>query len=126
MAIPGKVRRVGYGVEGVWLNRRRHCSSMWQKLSLRARIYSLLSALVLINILGGTVMVWYAARMEGLITHIIEKNLSPFEMALSLETALINQKGFVSYYFTGLSTWLNLPQHIVVSKCRIRPPVTDH
>ena len=27
---------------------------------------------------------------------------------------------------TGVSTWLNLPQHIVVRICRIRPPATDH
>ena len=36
----------------------------------------------------------------------------------------------LSFYITnnkfGVSTWLNLPQHIVVSKCRIRPPAMDH
>lgn len=72
---------------------------MWQNISLRARIYILLSALILINMLGGGMMVWYAARMDRHLTRILENNIAPFEMAEALETALINQKGFVSYYF---------------------------
>lgn len=44
-------------------------------------------------------MVWYTYRIEGLLTSIIDKNLAAYQAAQELETALVNQKGFVSYYF---------------------------
>ena len=52
-------------------------------------------------------MVWYTYRMEGILTNIIEKNIAAFTAAESLETSLVNQKGFVSYYFVdGDPDWL--------------------
>ena len=52
-------------------------------------------------------MVWYTYRMEGLLTHIISKNMATFYAAEGLEIALVNQKGFVSYYFLdGDPDWL--------------------
>ena len=71
---------------------------MWKQVSLRIRIYLVLVTLVMITVLGGLVMVWYTYRMEGLLTDIIDKNVAGFQTAEALETALINQKGFVSYY----------------------------
>ncbi len=59
----------------------------------------ILSALVFITLAGGGVMVWYTYRMQDLLTHMIERNVAAFEAAEALENALINQKGFVSYYF---------------------------
>jgi len=44
-------------------------------------------------------MVWYTYRIEGLLTSVIDKNLAAYQAAQELETALVNQKGFVSYYF---------------------------
>ena len=44
-------------------------------------------------------MVWYTYRIEGLLTSIIDRNLAAYQAAQELETALVNQKGFVSYYF---------------------------
>jgi len=44
-------------------------------------------------------MVWYTYKIEGLLTSIIDKNLAAYQAAQELETALVNQKGFVSYYF---------------------------
>ena len=80
---------------------------MLQKISLRARIYIILIALAFITITGGLVMVWYTYRMENLLTLVTEKDLAAFETAEALETALINQKGFVSYYFIeGDPEWL--------------------
>jgi signal transduction histidine kinase len=45
--------------------------------------------------------------MEGILTSIIDKNIAAFQTAEALETALVNQKGFVSYYFMdGNPDWL--------------------
>ena len=80
---------------------------MWKKISLRLRIYSVLAFLVLITVLGGLVMVWYTYRMEGLLTDLIDENLAAYQRAEALETALANQKGYVTYFFQdGDPEWL--------------------
>jgi signal transduction histidine kinase len=81
--------------------------SMWKKFSLRAGIYAILISLVLITLVGGLIMIWYTYRMEGLLADVIDRNMTAFQVAEELENALINQKGFVSYYFLdGDSDWL--------------------
>ena len=91
-------------------------------ISLRTRIYLLLTALVLVTLLGGLVMVWYTYRMDGLLTNIISKNMATFYAAEGLEIALVNQKGFVSYYFLdGDPDWLRqLGEHRQVFKERLK------
>ncbi len=80
---------------------------MWRHISLRIRIYTVLTTLVLITLLGGIIMVWYTYRIQDLITDIIDPNLAAFQVAEELEIALVNQKGFVSYYFLdGNPKWL--------------------
>lgn len=80
---------------------------MWNKISLRLRIYLILIALILITLTGGVVMVWYTYQMQGILTHIVEKNVAAFQAAAALEEALVNQKGFVSYYYLdGDPDWL--------------------
>jgi signal transduction histidine kinase len=72
---------------------------MWTKLGLRRRIYSLLLAVVAMTLVGAIVLIWYTYRMEALLSDIAEKHITAFKSAEALETALANQKGFVSYYF---------------------------
>jgi len=80
---------------------------MWNRISLRSRIFLILAALVIITMIGGVVMVWYTYRMEGQLASIIEKDLKAFQTAEALASSLINQKGFVSYYFIdGDQQWL--------------------
>lgn len=80
---------------------------MWKKIPLRLRIYMILTALVSITMLGGSVMVWYTYRIQAILTQIIDMNIAGFQTAEALETALVNQKGFVSYYFQdGDPSWL--------------------
>lgn len=80
---------------------------MWQRISLRVRICILLAALVFITMAGGIITVWYTYQMENLLTAVTEKDLVAFETAEALEVALVNQKGFVSYYFMeGDPEWL--------------------
>ena len=80
---------------------------MWQRISLRARLFSILATLLLISFTGAGIMLWYTYSMEELLTSIIHKHLASYEAAEKLETALVNQKGFVSYYFMdGNADWL--------------------
>ncbi len=80
---------------------------MWKYVSLRARIYAILSTLIVITFMGSMIIVWYTFRMEAILISITEKHLRTFQAAESLETALVNQKGFVSYYFLdGDPEWL--------------------
>jgi signal transduction histidine kinase len=80
---------------------------MWSRLNLKTRIYLLLAALIGIALSSGVVMLWYTQRMQGMLAGIVDRNLAAFETAASLETALVNQKGFVTYYFLdGDANWL--------------------
>jgi signal transduction histidine kinase len=80
---------------------------MWSRFSLRTRVYTILSLLLIITLSGGGVMVWYTYRMEGLMNHIIDRNIIDFETAQELAVDLADQKGFVSYYFIDQNpVWL--------------------
>ena len=72
---------------------------MWSRISLKNRIYIYLAFIFLVTFSGAAVMVWYSYSIEGVLTAITDKNLVAFQSAESLEIALVNQKGFVSYYF---------------------------
>ena len=76
-------------------------------LSLRTKIYIILAVLVMIPITEGTVMIWYTLKMEQMLTEIVEKDVVALQVAEGLETALVNQRGFVTYYFLdGNTDWL--------------------
>ena len=80
---------------------------MWKRISLKNRIYILLTAIFLVTFSGAAVMVWYSYNIENVLTTITDENLVAFQSAGSLEIALVNQKGFVSYYFLdGNPDWL--------------------
>ena len=80
---------------------------MWSRLNLKTRIYLLLTALIGIALISGMVMRWYAMRIQGMLAGIVDRNLVAYETAASLETSLVNQKGFVTYYFLdGDVNWL--------------------
>jgi signal transduction histidine kinase len=68
------------------------------KISLRFRILLNVIALLIITIMGALVMVGYTYRMEELLTRIIDKYVVGLQAAQSMEIALVNQKGFASYY----------------------------
>ena len=56
---------------------------------------------------GGLLLVWYTYRTEALLFQLMGKNIKSFQLAVKLETALANQKGYVSYYYIdGNSQWL--------------------
>lgn len=80
---------------------------MKPKLALRHRIFLIMGALVAINVMGASVMVWYTYRIQGVLATIVERNLASYRSAANLEVALVNQKGFVTYFFQdGNPEWL--------------------
>lgn len=80
---------------------------MWKHLSLRARILILLIALVLTTIGGGLVTLWHNEATDFLLTSLIEKNVASYHAAEELQTALLQQKGYLTYYFLdGNLEWL--------------------
>lgn len=80
---------------------------MWTRLSLRNRIYLILTALVCITLMGGMVLVRYTYQIEAVINTIVDEDIVAFQSAEVLQDALVNQKGFVSYYFMdGDPKWL--------------------
>jgi signal transduction histidine kinase len=71
---------------------------MWDKLTLRAKIGVIIVVLVAVSLIGGGAMVWYTYRVETMLDTIVNTNISAYQSAESIEIALVNQKGFVSYY----------------------------
>jgi signal transduction histidine kinase len=80
---------------------------MKSKLPLRTQIFLVMTALVGITVMGGMIMIWTTYRMEDVLDAIIERDVAAYQAATALQTALVNQKGFVTYYFQdGNPDWL--------------------
>ncbi|GAB6093885.1 hypothetical protein JCM14469_01370 [Desulfatiferula olefinivorans] len=67
-------------------------------INLRARVVATLSLLVLVSLVGGGTMIWYTYRVETMVREVLDHNIAAYQAAEALEIALVNQKGFVSYY----------------------------
>jgi len=68
-------------------------------MSLRIRIFIPITALVIITVIGALVMIRYTYRMEDLLAEVIDQHMEELQTVESMELALVNQKGFASYYF---------------------------
>ena len=80
---------------------------MWKGLSLRARILALLVALIATTLVGGLVTLWHNEAMDYLLASLVEKNMASFQAAEQLETSLLRQKGYLTYFFlNGNPKWL--------------------
>lgn len=69
-------------------------------LSLRSRLYLSLGGILLLVSAGIGIMAWYTRTLETLVVEEIPRGIRAFQSAEALETALIHQKGFVTYYMT--------------------------
>jgi signal transduction histidine kinase len=80
---------------------------MWKRLSLRARIFIILAALVLTTLAGGLVTIWHNEAMDSLFTSLVDNNVKSFQAGAELKSALLMQKGFATYYFLDANPeWL--------------------
>ncbi len=102
-----------------------------RRLSLKNRVYLVNAIVLFITLIGAALMVLYTYKIEKIFKNIISKNVAMFQSAESLGTSLVNQKGFVSYYFLdGNPDWLvQLRQyrllfndHLVTAKSLIEEP----
>ena len=95
-------------------------------ISLRVRTYLILAILLLVTFIGGWITFWYTYKIEDLLSEMVERHVSAFQSAEALETALVNQKGFVSYYFQdGDPNWLRqLGEYRQIFKERLKDVVS--
>ncbi len=85
---------------------------MWQYFSLRSRIFLVLAALVLTTLAGGLVTIWHNRAIDSLISALVDKKVASFQAAEELETSLLMQRGFATYYFLdGNPDWLQQRRH---------------
>ncbi len=71
---------------------------MWKRLSLQSRIFILLGALILTAVAGGLVTVWHTDAIDSLVTDLINQNVASYQAAERLESSLLRQKGYVTYF----------------------------
>ncbi len=80
---------------------------LWNRFGLRTRIFIILGVLLSITAGGGMTMIWYTFRVDSLLASVIQKNIASLKVAKELEIALLNQRGYVSYYLLeGDPVWL--------------------
>jgi signal transduction histidine kinase len=81
-----------------------------------------LMVILIISLSGGIVMIWFTYQTDKLLITINEENLMAYQSAEALTISLVNQKGFVSYYFMdGDPDWLRqLGEYRQIFKERLR------
>jgi signal transduction histidine kinase len=72
---------------------------MWTRLTLRHRIFLLLAALVVVTLAGGLITIWHTRGTDALFANLVDKNLASLRAAAALENSLLQQKGFLTYFF---------------------------
>ena len=77
-------------------------------LSLRSKTSFIVALMVALTLACGGVMVWYTHRVEILVESMVNETVNTYQAAEALETALVNQKGFMSYYIMDRNPeWLH-------------------
>ncbi len=71
---------------------------MWLPISLRTRILSILSVLVLVTVGGAATSIWYTYKMDRFFTAIVESDIEALRASQELEITLVMQKGYVTYF----------------------------
>jgi len=80
---------------------------MLNQISLRARLLILIVILAIINLSGSFLTLWYGSQTQNRYKSLIDQNISSLLAAQKLETALVMQKGLLTYYFlTSSPDWL--------------------
>jgi signal transduction histidine kinase len=81
---------------------------MLQGLSLRARIFVLLGLLVLANVGGALVTLWYIRGTQALHAEMFDLDVAALVAAQDVEAELVIQKGYTTYFILdGKTDWLD-------------------
>lgn len=91
-------------------------------MSLSTRVVLLLCALVLVSVGGGLISMFHSYLLDRTFSTIIETDIEALQAAQELRTALVMQKGYVTYYFQdGDPDWLDeLEKHHLVFESWLR------
>ena len=85
---------------------------MWPRLSFQQRIYLLLTVLIFVPLVAAPLGLWYSFSMERLVNRIVDEDIAASQASEALELALVNQKGYVTYFFLdGDPAWLDKLQY---------------
>lgn len=96
----------------IWKTFVGHLDIFAVHLSLKARIYLVNAILLTITVIGAVMMIWYTYKIEKVFNQIIHKNMAILRATEALERSLIDQKGFVSYFFLDNNLeWLSRLAH---------------
>ena len=81
---------------------------VWPRISLRSRILVIVAALTLLSVGGGLASLWFNYQMNKLFRSMVDQDLAALEAAEELNTALVMQKGYLTYFFLdGDPIWLS-------------------
>lgn len=81
---------------------------MWKRISLRTRILVLLAALVAITVGGALISLVHTYMVDRIFSGVFETDLEGLQAAQELESALLMQRGYVSYFYQdGDPEWLS-------------------
>lgn len=82
-------------------------SFIWRKINLQTRILLIVAMLTLITIGGGLVMLYYSYQTNLFFREVVDENLAALQASDRLETSLVMQKGYLTYFFLdGDDKWL--------------------
>lgn len=86
---------------------------MFRQIGLRTKIFLILAALVLIAVTGSALTISMIYRIGSTLSSVLDTNVVALNVAQGLETSLVMQKGFLTYFFLdGDAAWLKqLDQH---------------
>jgi signal transduction histidine kinase len=80
----------------------------WKRPGLSTRILIILAFMLAISFGMGFTAIWYAGHYNTLLTKLVASDMAALDAAREMETALANQKGYVTYYFLdGDQKWLD-------------------
>ncbi len=83
------------GGSGVYSQGNRKVGSM---ISLRSRIALLLFCIIVLNLAGAGITLWYTNRTQSLQVQLSAKNVAALEASHELSASLMDQKGNTTYY----------------------------
>lgn len=73
--------------------------SVPMSLSLRQKIFVLISCMGLITVVCGGAILWYTMHIDEAVSTIVHREVTAYRAAQEMQVALSNQKGFLTYYF---------------------------
>ncbi len=80
---------------------------MHMHLSLRQKIFALISSMGLITVVCGGAILWYTVHIDEAVSTIVHREVKAYRAAQEMQVALSNQKGFLTYYFVdNEAKWL--------------------